>query len=185
MIKLFSKKHISNFIFVIVAALMLYPPTREWGMRQIAFAPSVKSIEKSEVITSYNWELNGLNAPNVNFKEFENKVIFVNFWATWCPPCRAEMPMIQKLYNDYKDKVVFVFVTNENWNTVSSFLNKNEYDLPIYNSASTPPQNFTETNSIPASYLINKEGAILISKVGSADWNSSKVRALLDDLIEK
>ena len=92
---------------------------------------------------------------------------------------------VADLYNDYKDKVVFVFVTNENWNTVSSFLNKNEYDLPIYNSASTPPQNFTETNSIHASYLINKEGAILISKVGSADWNSSKVRALLDDLIEK
>tara|TARA_R110001583_G_scaffold84281_5_gene221852 strand:+ start:989 stop:1546 length:558 start_codon:yes stop_codon:yes gene_type:complete len=185
MTKLFSKKYISNIIFVIVLALMLYPPTREWGMRQIAFAPSVKKAENIEFITSYNWELKGLNVPNVNFNEFEDKVIFINFWATWCPPCRAEMPMIQKLQNDYKDKVAFVFVTNENWNTVSSFFKKNEYDLPVYNSMSTPPQKFTETNSIPASYLIDKKGAILISKVGAADWNSTKVRKLLDDLIEK
>jgi len=185
MIKLFSKKNISNIIFVIVVALMLYPPTREWGMRQIAFAPSVNNMDETEVISSYDWELKGLNTQSVNFNKFEDKVIFVNFWATWCPPCRAELPMIQKLYNDYKDNVVFVFVTNEDWNTVKPFFDKNEYDLPIYNSASIPPQKFTEVNSIPASYLIDKNGAILISKVGAADWNSNKVRKLLDDLISK
>lgn len=185
MIKIFKKKYISNIIFVIVLALMLYPSTREWGMRQIAFAPSVKNIDNTETIDSYNWELNGLNTEDINFKELENKVIFVNFWATWCPPCRAEMPMIQKLYNDYKDKVAFVFVTNENWGTVEKFFDKSGYDLPVYNSLSTPPQKLTETNSIPASYLIDKNGAILISKVGAADWNSTKVRKLLDDLIVK
>lgn len=185
MTKLFTKKNISNIIFVIVLALMLYPPTREWGMRQIAFSPSIKKSDNIEFINSYNWELNGLNVAKVNFSEFEDKVIFVNFWATWCPPCRAEMPMIQNLYDDYKDKVAFVFVTTENWNTVSTFFKKNEYDLPVYNSISTPPQKFTETNSIPASYVIDKNGAILISKVGAADWNSKKVRKLLDDLFEK
>ena len=183
--KLFSKKVLSNILFVIAIGLLLYPPTREWGMRQIAFAPSVKSADKIEFINSYNWELKGLNTQNLNFDEFEDKVIFVNFWATWCPPCRAEMPMIQKLHNDYKDKVAFVFVTNENWETVEKFFNKNGYDLPVYNSLSTPPQKFTETNSIPASYLIDKKGNILISKTGAANWNSKKVRNLLDELIEK
>ena len=183
--KLLSKKSISNILFVLVIGLMLYPPTREWGMRQIAFAPSVKSADNTELINSYNWELKGLNTQSVNFIEFENSIIFINFWATWCPPCRAEMPMIQKLHNDYKNEVAFVFVTNENWKTVSGFFDKNGYDIPVYNSASLPPQKFTETNSIPASYLIDKNGAILISKVGAADWNSSKVRNLLDDLIAK
>jgi len=180
-----KKKSISNILFVIAVAVLLYPPSREWFMRQIAFAPSIENVENTEKISYYNWNLKGLNTESINFKELENKVLFVNFWATWCPPCRAEMPMIQKLYNDYKDKVAFVFVTNEDWNTVSTFFNKNGYDLPVYNSTSTPPQKFTETNSIPASYLIDKKGAILISKVGAANWNSSKVRNLLDELIEK
>lgn len=181
--KLFNKKMISNIIFGIVVVLLLYPPTREWGMRQIAFAPSIKSTDNIEQISSYNWRLKGLNTQSVNFNQFENKVIFVNFWATWCPPCRAEMPMIQKLYNEYKDKVAFIFVTNENWETVSAFFDKNGYNLPVYNSKSTPLQKFTETNSIPATFLIDKNGAILISKVGAADWNSTKVKKLIDDLI--
>lgn len=183
--KLFSKKALSNILFVIAIGLLLYSPTREWFMRQIAFAPSVENVEEAEKISSYNWELNGLNTQNVNFNQFEGKVVFVNFWATWCPPCRAELPMIQKLYNDYKDKIVFVFVTNESWSTVETFLKKNEYNLPVFNSLSSPPSKFTETNSIPASYLIDKEGNILISETGSADWNSTKVRKLLDNLLKK
>ena len=93
--------------------------------------------------------------------------------------------MIQKLYNDYKDKVEFVFVTTESWNTVQTFFDKYEYNLPVYNAATMPPQKLSETNSIPASYLIDKNGLIVINKVGAADWNSSNVRKLLDELISK
>ncbi|MDD3722515.1 MAG: TlpA disulfide reductase family protein [Lutibacter sp.] len=178
-----NKKSISNIIFILAIAVLLYPPSREWFMRQIAFAPSIKNVEKSEKLTSYDWNLKGLNAESINFKELDNKVIFVNFWATWCPPCRAELPMIQKLYDDYKNKVAFVFVTNEDWGKVEVFFNKNGYDLPAYNSIGIPPNKFTETNSIPATYLIDKSGNILIAKVGSADWNSNKMRNLLDKLI--
>jgi len=178
-----NKKSISNIVFIIAIGVLLYPPSREWFMRQIAFSPSVKEVEKSEKLSSYDWDLKGLNAESINFNELENKVIFVNFWATWCPPCRAEMPMIQKLYDDYKDKVAFVFVTNEDWPIVEGFFNKNSYNLPVYNAVSAPPNSFTKTNSIPATYLIDKKGNILIAKTGSADWNSNKIRKLLDELI--
>jgi len=183
--KLLTKKTLSNILFVIAIGLLLYPPTREWGMRQIAFSPSVKDMDETEIISSYNWELKGLNTTSLNFNEFENEVVFVNFWATWCPPCRAELPMIQKLYDDYKGTVKFVFLTNEDWTTVDKFFKEKGYDLPVYNSLSAPPNNFTKTNSIPATYLIDKKGNILISKTGAADWNSDKVRNLLDELILK
>jgi thiol-disulfide isomerase/thioredoxin len=178
--KLFSP---SNILFVVVLALMLYPPSREWFMRKIAFSPTIDNIENTEKLNTYNWELQGLNTESVNFNQFQNKVIFVNFWATWCPPCRAELPMIQNLYNDYKDKIEFVFVTNEDWQTVNTFFKKHNYNLPVYNIISAPPTKFTETNSIPASYLIDQQGNVLISETGSADWNSKKVRKLLDDLL--
>lgn len=185
--KIFNKKNFSpsNIIFVLVVAMLLYPPSREWFMRQIAFSPSVNNVDEAEKVSNYNWELKGLNTESVNFSEFKGEVVFVNFWATWCPPCRAEMPMIQKLYDDYKDKVNFVFVTDESWETVENFYTENTYNLPSYNSTSRRPQIFSETNSIPASYLIDQEGNILISKTGAADWNSSKVRELLDNLIKK
>ena len=184
--KIFNKKTFSpsNIIFIIVLIILLYPPSREWAMRQIAFSPSVNNVDETNKISSYNWELKGLNTENSSFNELENKVVFVNFWATWCPPCRAELPMIQELYNDYKDKVAFVFVTDENWSTVDAFFTKNNYDLPTYNSASLPPQSFLETNSIPATYLIDTEGNILISETGAANWNSDKVRDLLDSIIK-
>ncbi|WP_298262499.1 TlpA disulfide reductase family protein [uncultured Lutibacter sp.] len=178
-----NKKSISNIVFVIAILVLLYPPSREWFMRQIAFSPSVETKQDSKKLSTYNWELKGLNTTSINFQEFENKVVFVNFWATWCPPCRAEMPMIQKLYNDYKDKIEFVFLTNEDWETVDLFFKKNNYQLPVYNSLSTPPNAFLETNSIPATYLIDKQRNIRISKVGAADWNSTKIRKLLDELI--
>ena len=182
MILQFFKKNSSNILFIIALAILLYSPSREWFMRQIAFSPSINS-DSTEKIDSYNWELNGLNTANLNFEESKGKVVFVNFWATWCPPCRAEMPLIQELYNDYKDKVVFVFVTTENWPTVESYFNKNKYDLSVYNSISNPPEYFTRTNSIPATYVLDKKGTIVIDKVGSADWNSSKTRKMLDKLI--
>ncbi len=178
-----TKKTISNIIFTIAIVVLIYPPTRVWVMRQIAFSPGVESVEDREQISTYQWNLRGVNTSDINFETLKGKVIFVNFWATWCPPCKAEMPMIQKLYNDYKDKVAFVFVTNENRETVQSFFEKNQYHLPVYNAISIPPKELTKSNSIPASYLIDKSGDIVVYKVGAADWNSRKTRMLIDNLL--
>jgi len=177
------KQHWSNILFVGVVLLILNTPIKEWVLRQLAFSPSVASVETN--IKNYKWQLKGLNAQSLDFEELKGKVVFVNFWATWCPPCRAELPMIQNLYEDYKGKVVFVFVTNEEWPTVSSFFDENEYSLPVYNSISIPPVEFRKTQSIPASYLISKKGTIVVQKVGAADWNSKKTRLLIDDLLQE
>ncbi len=179
-----NKKFFSNAVFVVAIGLLIYSPTRIWLLRQIAFSPSVENVEDRVAIKNYNWELQGLNTDNINFSELKGKVVFVNFWATWCPPCRAELPMIQKLYKDYKDKVAFIFITNENWNKVATFFSKNGYNLPVYNSVSSPPNEFLKTNSIPSSFLIDKKGSVLIEKVGAADWNSKKTRAIIDEILK-
>lgn len=181
----FIKKNISNIIFTIVLIVMLIPSSRVWILRQIAFSPSIKNSREAKKIETYNWQLNGVTAESINFTQLEGKVVLVNFWATWCPPCRAELPMMQKLYNDYKDKIAFVLVTDENREKVISFFNKNGYNFPVYNSISNPPSNFSETNSIPTSFLIDENGNILISKTGAANWNSKKVRNLIDKLLKK
>ncbi|MDV7187562.1 TlpA disulfide reductase family protein [Lutibacter sp. TH_r2] len=186
--KIFSKKNLSNVIFILAIILLIYTPTRTWILRQIAFAPSVEKVENSEKIDTYNWQLKGVNSEAEKFIDFnglKGEVVIVNFWATWCPSCGAEKPMFQKLYNDYKDKVTFLFVTNENKEVVNAYFSKTGYNLPAYNSKSMPPKLFLETNSIPASYLIDSEGNVRIKKVGAADWNSTKIRKFIDELIQQ
>jgi thiol-disulfide isomerase/thioredoxin len=181
--KLITKKNISNLIFILAMGIILYPPTREWFMRQIAFSPTINT-NSTEILNDYDWNLQGLNTPNLNFNEYKGEVVFVNFWATWCPPCRAEMPMIQELYDAYQNKVKFVFITNENWDTVNTFFIDKNYNLPVYNSLTNPPSLFTQTNSIPATYIINTKGTVLVSKTGAANWSSDKVKKLLDDALK-
>ncbi|PHR70308.1 MAG: thiol-disulfide oxidoreductase [Lutibacter sp.] len=148
------------------------------------FSPSIENEDNRITISDYKWNLKGINTADYNFENANGKVVFVNFWATWCPPCRAEMPSIQKLYNDYKDKIEFIFISNEKSGTVDNFLSKNNYTLPSYNQLNASPQEFS-VSSIPATYLLNKKGEIVIHSVGASDWNSDKIRKLLDELIDK
>ncbi len=181
------KKHLtfSNIIFVIAMAVLLYKPSRAWVIRQISFSPSVKEISESEQLTDYNLYLKGLNTKNINFENLKGKVIFFNYWATWCPPCTAEFPTIQNLYNDYKNKLVFILITNENWEDVNKFYQENGYNLPVYNLMSNPPSILNKSNSIPSTYIIDKKGFIRVYKTGAADWNSNKFRAKLDDFLKE
>ncbi|MGB0892553.1 MAG: TlpA family protein disulfide reductase [Flavobacteriaceae bacterium] len=177
-----NKKVLSNIAFVVVIGLLIYPPTKVYFIRLISFSPSIESVDKQKQLENYNWHLKGLNTENLNLSELKGKVIFVNLWATWCPPCVAEMPSIQKLYNDYKDKIEFVFITNEEMEIVNKFYQKRELSLPTYNPLTKYPKNLT-SKSIPATFVIDKKGNIVIDKKGAADWNSKKTRAILDKLL--
>ncbi|MBT8327121.1 MAG: TlpA family protein disulfide reductase [Bacteroidia bacterium] len=179
----FIKKQWSNILFGVLILLLVVPqtaiPIKAFVSRLFAFSPSIENVDERAKLDSYNWNLVDLNGKTVDFNDYKGKKIIVNFWATWCPPCVAEMPSMQALYNDYKDKVVFLFVTNENEPAITKFLDKNDYTLPIFKSVSVPPK-VLQTKSLPTTYLINEEGEIVIDKTGAADWNSDKVRALLD-----
>lgn len=154
-------------------------------LRQISFAPTVKSISNSTALKNYDWQLNGLNTKPIDFKDLKGKVVFVNFWATWCPPCVAEIPSIQEFYNDYQDKVVFIFETSDSWETVDQFYQKHNYDLPTYSSLSSFPDGMPKVTSIPRTFVIDKNGYIRIDKSGAADWNSESFRSEIDGVLNE
>ncbi len=181
--KKFLKKNTYNILFVVLIALFIYPPTKVYFIRLFSFSPSIQttSAKKTQL---QGFSLKGLNRSSVNFNDRDDKVIFISFWATWCPPCIAEMPSMKQVYEDYKEKVDFYFVTQESWEIVKKFYDKNEYDFPTYNPVNYPPKEIT-SSSIPATFIIDKTGNIVVDKKGAADWNSSKIRNLLDQLIAK
>ncbi len=182
----FDQKKISNLIFVIILLLFFIPNTR--GMMQIfltrifSFSPSVVDTEERMSVANYDWKLHGVNTDAMNFATAEGKVVVLNYWATWCPPCIAEMPSLQDLYTDYKDKVVFVFLTEDDDPELHKFMSDKDYNFPIYRSLSPHPKPFVH-KPIPGTYVIDKKGSIVIHKVGAANWNSDSVRATLDQLI--
>lgn len=183
MIKI-SKRRISNIAFALLIGLMIYPPTKVYFIRLFSFAPSIQTDHSQKKLVNTNWSLKGLNTKNINLTDVDKQVVFVSFWATWCPPCIAEMPSMKTLYKDYKKDVVFLFITNENWNTVAKFYDRNTYSFPTYNQQSQAPKEF-EHSSIPATYILSRDNCIAVDKKGAANWNSNKVRELLDTLVKQ
>jgi thiol-disulfide isomerase/thioredoxin len=145
--------------------------------------PSVINENKRELVVYDSWQLRDIYGNEINFEDLHGSVVFLNFWATWCPPCIAEMPSLNELYTDYNNKVRFVLVSNEKVSTVRKFMEKNNYDLNSYVPLSYYPENF-KVRSIPRTFLIDKDGRIVIDKNGAANWNSQKVRMQLEELIK-
>ncbi len=154
-------------------------------VKAMIFSTSANKIEEREKITSLNLSLKGIsNASDINLKEAKGKVIFINYWATWCPPCRAEMPSIQSLYNDYKDKITFVFITSDEKSKVDKYYTENNFNLPTYNVLSNPAAQIS-TRSLPTTFVIDKKGNLAVKETGASNWNSSGVRKMLDNLIKE
>jgi thiol-disulfide isomerase/thioredoxin len=183
----FIKKHFWNIVFFGFIIFMFTPyglPVRTTLIKGVAFvtsrvfSPEIDQAERVKLST-YDWQLMSLQKKAVNLKSFKDKVVVVNFWATWCPPCIAEMPSFEKLYSNYKKDVVFLFVANDDKDKVEKFMEKNKYEIPVYFMTSENPSEL-ESNSLPTTYIINKNGEIVVEKVGAADWNSGKIHEILD-----
>lgn len=182
----FYKKH-NNFIFFTLLAIILFVPQIRMPVqvflnRVFSFSPSEISQEKREIIKDWDWTLYDENQRIIKFSNFKGKVILINFWATWCPPCIAEFPDLQSLYDSYNSKVVFLFVAQDQPKKVENFMKKKGYSMPIYYSKSAPPE-LLNASALPSTYLISPSGEIVMQKTGSANWNSKKVHVTIDALL--
>lgn len=185
--KLFSNQW-ANIIFIVIILVMLIPQTRKpiaiVFNKLIAFSPSVTAEEEREMLESYDWTLETKDGKKVNFSETKGEVIIVNYWATWCPPCIAEMPSFQELYADYGDRVAFYFISGEDHETTNNFLKRKGYRFNSYRMLSADPKPLNGY-TLPTTFVIDKKGAIVINKVGAADWNSQNFRSTLEQLLAK
>lgn len=183
-----TKKLRNNIIFFSMIGLLLFTPVGTFVkvqlMKIFIMVSSPSSIEEADRVTvsDFNWNLVDSSGKIVNFQEMEGEIVLINFWATWCPPCIAEMPNLNELYKDYKDKITFVFVASDNVKNVNSYLEKNQYDLPVYYASENAPTELY-SKSIPATFLLDDYGKIVMKKIGSSDWNSTNVRNQIDELL--
>ncbi len=130
--KYFKKKSafgiVSDLVFIILIVLLINPGTRTelsaFFIKLASFPPSTLDAEAQVMIgaSSANWQLTNKEGGKVMFKELNQKPVFLNVWATWCPPCVAEMPGIAELQSEFGEHVNFVMVTNDAKGLVDAFV---------------------------------------------------------------
>ncbi len=128
---------------------------------------------------SKNFTLKDLNGRVYKLSDFKGKVVFLNFFATWCPPCRAEIPSIIKMRNILKNKnnfvVIAISIDRTDTQNLVDFSKQNGINFLILHDKTGAVANEYGVYSIPATFIINKEGIIVKYELGYRDWADKEV----------
>jgi thiol-disulfide isomerase/thioredoxin len=189
----YIKSNIGFIVAIILLAAVIFIPEVKASllrglMKTGLFSPDIEittgSIEEKSLPKAPDVQLISATGEILNLNNTNGKVVFLNFWATWCPPCVAEMPSIQALKNKLKhpDGVIFAMVdADNNLDKSVAFMQKNKYDLPVYGQASAIPESLFKGN-LPTTIILNKNGEIVLNHEGMADYNTAEMENLLNSL---
>ncbi|HTE34612.1 MAG TPA: TlpA disulfide reductase family protein [Chryseolinea sp.] len=135
---------------------------------------------------NYNFKISDLQGKVSHANVFKNKVVFLNIWATWCGPCRMEMPSIQSLYNQVDtSKVAFIMLSvdrSQDLEKVKSYVKEKGFTFPVYVPAGTLP-NQLQVSSIPSTFVVSPDGKIATSESGASNYDTPEFRAFLKGLL--
>lgn len=183
-----KKRKWDILFFGILGLIVFVPqvrmPVMSTVQRVLARTPKELAPEQQKTIQTFDWMLTDVNNNMVNLSESRGKVTIINLWATWCPPCVAEMPSLQKLYDHYGEQLDYYFVSHEDPETVARFMKSKNYTFPVYLPVNTPPAQF-HSNSLPTTYVIDKNEKIVMKEVGAHNWFSESFRKKIDELLKK
>jgi thiol-disulfide isomerase/thioredoxin len=171
------------------------PSVRETASSALQFAmmesgavnASLDADTKTEQF-DFDFQLRDLKGNFIDFKTLQGKVVFLNLWATWCGPCRSEMPSIQKLYVESdQGKIAFVMLSideNRFEEKVKKYVQEKQFSFPIYMRSGELTSQL-RVDVIPTTFVIDKEGAIALKEVGMKNYNTAKFKKFLQKLTEK
>ncbi len=153
------------------------PSSEKEGKAQAAPAAPAGMIG----LTAPDFTLTDMQGQQVSLSQFRGKIVILNFWATWCPPCVEEMPSMEQLYREFKDQdlvVLAVNVESSGQEAVSEFLAKKSYSFKILLDPDAETQNTYGVFRLPESFLIDRNGVVVEKVIGGRNWR-------LGDLYEK
>ena len=131
---------------------------------------------KTNLMKDYDFELEDLNGNKVSLSDYKGKKVYLNFWATWCPPCKAEMPDMEKLYQETKDTGLIMLAVNvgEDKKTVQDFITSSGYNFPVLLDVAGEVSQLYQVTKIPTSYFIDTEGYLDDGATGSVSLEAMK-----------
>ncbi|MBB2146320.1 redoxin domain-containing protein [Pedobacter sp. LMG 31464] len=186
-----TRKNIFNSIFIALLLLVLFVPSAKalmlQGLMEIGlFKPSLTSKTSTTTTDLAAIKFKTAKGEIVSLADLQGKVIFLNFWATWCPPCLAEIPSVNKLYEQYKNdpEVVFLLVdADSDFPKAQAYMDRKKYKLPVYNFASNLPESIFK-GSLPTTIVFDKKGRVSFNGEGAANYSSPKFITFINQLKE-
>ncbi|MBX3358441.1 MAG: TlpA family protein disulfide reductase [Phycisphaeraceae bacterium] len=135
--------------------------------------------------TAPDWTVTGVDGKEHKLSDFRGKIVLMDFWATWCPPCRAAMPGMQKIHEEYKDKGVVVLGMNC-WERgdPKAFMESNKYTYGLMLKSDAAAEAYG-VNGIPAFFLIGPDGKVLMVERGFAEDGEKKIASTIDKHLSK
>lgn len=175
------------FLVLLVALVAVFAAFEFLARPESETAPSsLESRVRHRV--SGDWKLVPLGGgPSVTLQSFKGKVVFLNQWATWCPPCVAEMPSIENLYKKFRSNpnVVFAIVSvDQAPGPIEEFVKERDLTMPIYIAFGEPPAPLS-TTAIPATFILDRDFRVASRFVGSRDWDDKDVVAFVEKLLQE
>lgn len=164
------------FVVIMLLAAILYPKlTEEYSADPTPVSTpdsTPDSTNSSAVVQADDFTVYDSDMNEVKLSDFFGKPIIINFWASWCGPCKSELPAFDNLYGKYKDDVVFLMInlTDGQRETVSSvreFVSDSSYSFPVYYDVEYDAANTYGVRSIPETVFISADGSLYDIRVGA------------------
>lgn len=163
----------------LIGKSMMDRPIQLAGAPDLPEAGPIQTLRQGEEWTFYD-----LEGKAVSLSDKRGQPIFLNEWATWCEPCVAELPSIQALYDSLNTEgVFFALVSYQEPAKLKKFVQEKSLRMPIYTTKNTKPPKGYKAPGIPATFILDRAGAIVMEHFGAANWDALRVRRFLRRLL--
>jgi peroxiredoxin len=175
---------IAGFIFVAVTVLVIILSLK---LNDSSFNFS-NQVAIKDNLPAPDFTFPGLDGKKVSLSDYKGKVVLVNIWATWCPPCVDEMPSMEKLYRKFKGKnfeILAVSIDEPGLKAVAPFMKKSNLTFPALIDSEGAIKAVYGITGVPESFIVDQQGIIIKKIVGPVDWASPAVFRFFSEVIEK
>lgn len=170
-------------VSVFASALAVASGGAAWAEDPLFSAVQVAHV--SGGVQAPTFELPTVDGKTVALAGLKGKVVFLNFWATWCPPCREEMPSMERLHQEFKDQGLAVLAVNiqESPKQVARFMKDFRLSFPALLDSDMKVTGLYQVRGLPSTYLVDRNGQVVGQAVGARDWTSAPAKALVRSVL--
>ncbi len=161
-------KKILNLIIILILLFIFFLFSSKTKIKKSSESVRNEPTKTEPVSTiAYDFELSDINGKKIKLSDFKDKVVILNFWATWCPPCRAEIPSFVELYKKYKNEGLSIIgVAIDNETKVKNFVKEFKINYPVLLADEITIQKYGGIRGIPTTFIIDKNGNIIKNYIG-------------------
>ncbi len=191
--KLRRRFTVALILLIVISIVFVYlylSYTKEKRVQEVDHGTLFSSLGIQEItppVEALDFTLENLEGSEVSLEDLEGKVVFLNFWATWCGPCREEMPSMEKLWQRFKEEAFVILAVDlrEGKEEVNSFMKEYGLTFSVLLDSEGEVGSMYAVRAIPTTFLIDSEGRMVGKALGARDWASEDAFDLIEHLLSE